>query len=70
MNNEAQAVKCSLHVPQIATHAYILIITVHRKEVGVRLTSHVKLITNVKCTVRVKFSIIFQFEKLVLCITL
>ena len=48
MNNEAIAVKCSLHGPQIvrnvnrqATRAYFPIIAVHGK--GVCITSHVKI---------------------------
>ena len=55
MNNEAIAVKCSLHDPQThATHAYIPIIVVRRKEVGVYITSHVQLITNALRPVKVK----------------
>ena len=61
MNNEAIAVKCSLHGPQKsgnvnlpATHAYIPIIAVRGKEVGVFITSQVKVITNARRPVSVK----------------
>ena len=60
MNNEAIAVKCSLHGPQIVwqcqsssyTHTYIPIIAVREKEVGAFITSHIKLITNAGQAVR------------------
>ena len=60
MNNEAIAVKCSLHGPQIvrgrqsSSHTRIF---VHGK--GVCITSHVKLITNARRPVGVK--LIFPF---------
>ena len=64
MNNEAIAVKCSLHGPQIvrerqsSSHTrYFPIIAVHGK--GVCITSHVKLITNARRPVSV--NLIFPF---------
>ena len=65
MNNEALAVKCSLHGPQLvrerqsskATHACIPIIAVCEKEVGVFITSHLKLITNASHPVSVKVAL-------------
>ena len=64
MNNEAIAVKCSLHGPQIvrerqsSSHTRIFSnFTVHGK--GVCITSHVKLMTNARCPVSV--NLIFPF---------
>ena len=61
MNNKAIAVKCSLHGPQIVRKrqlssyiAYIPIIAIRGKEVGVCIMSHVKLITNVFHPISVK----------------
>ena len=67
MNNEAIAVKRSLHGPQIvlkvnhlATQAYFPIIAVHGKEVGVCIKSHVKLNTNTLCLVSVKQYVVYS----------
>ena len=60
MNNEAIAVKCSLHGPQIVrqrqsstTHAYVPIIAFRGKEVGIFITSYVILFTNARSPVSV-----------------
>ena len=61
MNNEAIAVKCSLHGPQIVrerqSSSHTRIFAVHGK--GVCVTSHVKLMTNARCPVSV--NLIFRF---------
>ena len=65
MDNESSVAfmvhKYSGNADRQATHAYFPIIAIHGKEVGVCIMSHVKLITNVRRPVSVKFS---NFEQI------